>query len=209
MVKNIKIILVSFLLLFVSGCGSPKNSEYALMGFWGTYSVFFIALCTIFFYYHFKNKKPRSLRKNFSNFRKNNKFLFWTLLGLIIFSIFLSTIMDVSDALTSDNSQENLEYSVDKFFDAGKWVDNLLSFGIVGLFLLVYVSIPIIIYSLLLIFLFNRTKNLSRFIKYIPLVITLVYIITLFIVLMYDNGSNTGKSLLVIWLWPAVFLFGG
>lgn len=210
MARNIKIIIISFLLLFLSGCGTPKNSEFAFMGFWGIYLVFLISLCTLFFYYHFKNKKPRDLRKNFRTFRKNNKSLFWIILILVIFNLLLSTILDFSGSITSDHPKANLGYSFDRLFDSMQWEENFDMVWIVSMVVLVFSSIPIIVYSLLLIFLFNKNKKLTKFTKYIPLIITFLYIITLFIVVLYDPRESLHTSLLMIWLWPyyVLFLFG-
>lgn len=205
--KKYHITALVFLMVFLTGCGTPDNSAFAMMGFQGIYIIFLISLLTLFFYNYLKNKKQKKSKYNFGDFIKNNKLLFWILLGLILFNFLFFPIIDFGSSLTSDHPVQNLKYSFERLFDSYSWEDNFGMLMLVSIFLLVLASIPTIIYSLLLIFLLDKYKKLDKYAFLTPIIITTIYVITLFIVYFFDHRESLEKSLLIVWIWP-LYLFG-
>lgn len=200
--KKIRTFVLTLALLFLNGCGTPKNSELAFMGLWGAYVIFLISTITLFFFEFFKNRKQRNFRKHISYFKRDYKLLFWILLILSIIGLFFINIISFIDALSSDNPKEGTKRAFENFSDSLNFEDNFFGFWFISFIILILCSISTIIYSLVLLFLFTKIKKYNYL---IPVIVTAFYVVTLLYVYRYDHSTNE-FSLLVTWVWPVIFI---
>jgi|GEM_PF-1789119 len=115
-----------------------------------------------------------------------------------------------------------LLYFCIKFFNKKDYYKNIKKYFIFNIFFILLLSIilyfinknffeefkivllftffSVLIYNIILLFLFIKIKY-YKYISYIPIIVTLFYILILSIVYFFDHTEND-ISLLLIWIWP-------
>ena len=198
--KKYPVIILVFLMLFLTGCEIDLGE--AMLGIEGISVIFLMSLLTLFFYTYFQNKKSKKWKENFITFVKENKLLFWILFSLVLFNVLLYPLIYIGDAIYSEHLQDKERYILEAIFGPYSiWGENFLVLIIVSVFLLVIASISTIIYSLLVISLLKRYTQ-EKYLFLTPIIITILYIITLFLVYLIDQGKSLYNPLLMLWIWP-------
>lgn len=175
-----KVFILLFLLLFLTGCGTPSSAYIASMGLFGTYTVFLISILTFFIFAYFTKRRP----KNFSReFIKTNKLLLWVFLAVFIVNFLVIVQFGSSES----------DYIISGFL-------------MITVIDLVVALIPTAIYTISLLILFRKIKILEKYSFLVPIIITIFYIMTLTYVVYHGQGEDWFRTLLIIWIWPLYLL---
>jgi len=167
MKKNLLFLAFS---LFLTGCGSPKNSEIALMGLMGAWGIFLTSFLTLFIFTYFTDRK----RNFIIFFFKKYKILVYMQFGLLVINLLIPLIIG--------------EYLNAEIIPIALFM---------GFTVVILGGAATILYTFILLFILKRY---NKYYYLVPILIIIFYIATLWYVYKFDFTHNDSSLLqLWIW----------